>query len=235
MMKMNAIFVLAAALAFAASPLVSTGFNGFSPDQFPVPQTDPPLQPAGWAFSIWGVIYLWLIVSAGYGLLKRDTDPRWDRTRAPLIASLVVGAAWIPVANLSPIWATVLIWIMWGTAVLALLRAPKVDPWWLEMPLGLYAGWLTAASCVATAVLATGYGAAPVTPIHVAFLWLAIVLGLGVLRLRPRSWGYAAALVWALIGVLASNIDPLNTVMLLATGLALLAVGLTAARQAAVS
>ena len=54
-------------LFFAASPFLSEGFNGFAPDQFPVPQDDPPVQPAGYAFSIWGVIYLWLIVGTGFG------------------------------------------------------------------------------------------------------------------------------------------------------------------------
>ena len=42
-------------LLFAVSPLFTQGFNGFEPDQFPVPQDDPPVQPAGYAFSIWGL------------------------------------------------------------------------------------------------------------------------------------------------------------------------------------
>ena len=30
------------AIGFAASPLFVSGFNGFSPDQFPIPQDNPP-------------------------------------------------------------------------------------------------------------------------------------------------------------------------------------------------
>lgn len=213
MTRLKAILILAAAVAFALSPLTTTGFNGFSPDQFPVPQIDPPIQPAGLAFSIWGLIYLWLIVSAGYGLLKRDTDSAWDTTRWPLLISLTVGAAWIPVANLSPLWATVLIWIMWATATYALLRTPNQDTLWLRTPLGLYAGWLTAASCVATAILATGYGATPVLPIHAAFLLLALALASLILR-RLITTGYAAAVIWALIGIAIANLDPLRPVMI---------------------
>lgn len=224
MTRLKAILILCAAVAFALSPFTTTGFNGFSPDQFPVPQNDPPIQPAGWAFSIWGVIYAWLIASAGYGLLKRDEDPAWDRTRWPLLASLVVGAAWIPVANLSPLWATVLIWIMWGTAVAALLASPAQDRWWLRVPIGLYAGWLTAASCVATAVLATGYGATPVLPVHAALLLLALALASLVLRRLPEP-GYAAAVAWALFGIAMSNLSPAQPVMiaLALIGIALLA------------
>nr|WP_240769056.1 hypothetical protein [Paracoccus liaowanqingii] len=46
--------VLLAALAFAASPLIFPGFAGYDAGRFPIPQVDPPVQPAGWAFSIWG-------------------------------------------------------------------------------------------------------------------------------------------------------------------------------------
>lgn len=233
MTRMKAIFALAAALAFALSPLTTTGFNGFSPDQFPVPQVDPPIQPVPWAFSIWGLIYLWLIVSTGFGLVMRADDPAWDRTRWPLIASLVVGAAWIPVANISPFWATVLIWVMLATAVAALLRAPSRDRGWLAMPIGLYAGWLTAASCVATAVLVTGNGATPVVPIHAAFLLLALGIALAVLRARPGSIAYAAGVGWALVGIIVSNLSPLlwPMVAIAAVGVLLL-VPLATRRQA---
>jgi len=213
MTRMKAILILVAAIGFALSPFTTTGFNGFSPDQFPVPQIDPPIQPAGWAFSIWGLIYGWLIVSAGYGLLKRDTDADWDRVRWPLLISLTVGVAWIPVANLSPLWATVLIWIMWAGAVMALLRTPGKDRWWLRVPTGLYAGWLTAASCVATAVLLTGYGATPVLTIHAAFLLLGLAIASLVLRRLP-SPAYAIAVIWALAGILVANTDPLRPLMI---------------------
>ena len=77
MTRIWSILTLIAALAFAASPWLAPGFNGFSPDQFPVPQDDPPVQPAGYAFAIWGLIYVWLIAGAAYGAVKRGDDPDW--------------------------------------------------------------------------------------------------------------------------------------------------------------
>ena len=65
-----AYLVVAATLAFVASSFV-TPFAGFAPDAFPVPQDSPPSQPAGYAFAIWGIIYLWLIVSAFFGAAWR--------------------------------------------------------------------------------------------------------------------------------------------------------------------
>lgn len=63
MTRALAVLTFVATLAFAGSPFLSSGFNGFAADQFPVPQIGAPIQPAGYAFSIWGVIYLWLIAA----------------------------------------------------------------------------------------------------------------------------------------------------------------------------
>ena len=232
MTRAIAILTFAAALVFAISPVVSTGFSGFTADQFPVPQTDPPIQPAGWAFSIWLPIYAWLIAGAGYGLWRRADDPAWARARPPLLASLVIGAAWIPVANVSPVWATVLIWAMLATAVAALLRAPAGDRPWFAWPVGLYAGWLTAASSVATAILATGYGATPVVPIHAVFVLLALGIGVTVARLAGPVPTYPVAIAWALVGIIVSNLSPPLWPMMILAGLGIVLLAPLALRRA---
>ena len=67
---MRAIIVLIVAIAFAIAPFLSPEFVGFDPDKYPIPQRNPAVQPAGWAFSIWGPIYLWLIAHATLGAFK---------------------------------------------------------------------------------------------------------------------------------------------------------------------
>lgn len=222
-----ALLHLAAALGFVVSPLLSDGFNGFSPDQFPVPQDNPPVQPAGYAFALWGLIYLWLLAGAGYGLLRRADDAGWARARGPLVASLLIGAAWIPVANLSVPWATVMIWLMLGTALAALLRAPRSDAAWLGAPVGLYAGWLTAASSVALGLVLAGYGWLPEVAAAVTALALALVIAVAVLTLRPGALAYAAGVIWALIGVVVQNMDDGSalTLGLAASGAVLITAG----------
>ncbi|MEM9498531.1 MAG: hypothetical protein AAGA28_11470, partial [Pseudomonadota bacterium] len=145
MEQFKTLLVGLAALAFAASPLMSDGFGGFRADQFAVPQVNAPIVPAGYAFSIWGLIYVWLIAGAAFGLLRRKEDSDWGAMRLPLALSLGVGAAWIPVAQQSAFWATVMIWIMWAGAVAALILAGRNDRVWQRSPVALYAGWLTAA------------------------------------------------------------------------------------------
>ncbi|QPM89976.1 hypothetical protein [Pseudooceanicola algae] len=207
MPRIKAILVLLAVVAFALSPVLSSGFSGFTGDQFPIPQNDPPIQPLGLTFAvIWTVIYGWLIVMGVFGLLRRAEDPAWDRARWPLLASLVLGAMWIPTANASPIWATLMIWAMLGTALWALFLVPVKDRFWLQAPVGLYAGWLTAAANVGTAVVATGYGATPVLVVHGAFLIVASWIAIAVARIGGRYPFYVLAMLWALGGIVADNL-----------------------------
>jgi len=208
--RLLATAVAVATLTFALSPLATTGFNGFTPAQFPVPQLDPPVQPAGYAFSIWGVIYLWLIIGAGYGLLRAAGDPDWQAMRWPLAISLIIGTFWIAAANVTPILATVMIVVMAVAAITAMLRAGQSRPWMQVRPVALYAGWLTAASGVAIGVLLGGYAVLSSQGAALLCLALVLVAALAVQSARPREWGYPAAIVWALVGVIVANLPGPN-------------------------
>ncbi len=214
MTRAFSILTFVAALFFAAAPFVNTGFNGFEASQFPIPQINVPVQPAGYAFSIWGVIYLWLIIGTGFGLLKRADSDDWAAARAPLFISLAVGVSWLSVAQTSVVWATVLIWVMLITALSALLRAGTSDRWLQREAIGIYAGWLTAASSVSIGLMLAGYGYTSET--IAAFIGLAIALALAtaIQRARPDSVAYPAAVIWALVGVIVSNFDPLNAAVI---------------------
>jgi hypothetical protein len=202
--RLKAVLVMVATIAFVVTPFIADPFTGFDPALFPVPVDDPPIQPAGWAFAIWGVIYLWLLVSAGYGLFKRDVDPDWDRLRWPLFVSVGIGASWISVALIAPVLATVLIWLMLIGAVIALRLAPTRDFPWLALPLGLYAGWLTAASSVALATVLAGYGWGSVTVMSWIGVGLALVIAITVAQ-SVRVPTYPLAVAWALAGIVAAN------------------------------
>jgi len=208
-------------LAFAASPFFVEGFAGFDPNQFPVPQNDPPVQPAGYAFAIWGVIYGWLILGLTWGLFKAPKDGQWHDMRKPLCVSLAVGAAWLAVAVASPMWASVLIWIMLLSALAALFVAPVSDQPWAAWPVGLYAGWLSAASCVSLGLLAAGYGWLDETTAALAFVGLAIVIGGFVQGALGRAPTYGIAVIWALVAVVVANYETTPIVAYVAGGGAL--------------
>ncbi|MCC5985978.1 MAG: hypothetical protein JJU42_16600 [Rhodobacteraceae bacterium] len=200
--------MLLATLAFVVSPYFTDGFSGFDPDLFPEPQRNPPVQPAGYAFGIWGLIYAWLIALAAFGLIRRRSDPAWDAPRLPLIISLGAGSAWIAVANTSAVWATVLIWAMLLTALAALWRVPQGDGsarWLGAAPVALYAGWLTAASCVSVGLMLAGFGVTGPVAAALLALALAVVIALTVQVRLGRAALYGVAVIWALVGVVVAN------------------------------
>ncbi len=226
-----AIVVLIATLAFVLSPLLTSGFNGFAPEQFPVPQDNPPVQPEGYAFAIWGVIYLWLIISAVYGVWRASDDPSWHAMRLPLAVSLIVGAFWIKAANDAPILATVMIVVMAATAIAAMLRAGSTQPWVQARPIALYAGWLTAATGVAIGVLLGGYAILSAQTAAILCLGGVLVVALIVQSARPREWAYPAAIIWALVGVIVANLPSSNVPVIALAALGIVALTLRAGKS----
>lgn len=198
------ILTLALAIAFGVSPWLSSGFGGFYRESFPVQAARWPAQPAGWAFSIWGVIYLGLILMTAWTIVQPRETPGWSRVAWPLGGSLLIGAFWIEAATRAPVLATAMILPMAGLAILAMVRAGA--DWRATAPLGLYAGWLTAASGVAVSVVLTGHGVLPAGAAAILLLVAVLVVALAVAAARPRIWTYRIGVGWALFGIIAANL-----------------------------
>ncbi|MEH6702012.1 hypothetical protein [Parasphingorhabdus sp.] len=225
---MKAILLLVIAVAFAVAPFLSPEFGGIDPDRYPVPQLNPPVQPVGWAFSIWGPIYLWLVAHAAFGAFKYRQDPEWEKGRVALALSLAVGTIWLPVALVSPIWATILIWIMLVSALIALYRSDNAAPSWIaRWPVALYAGWLSAASFVSIGLLIAGYGFASEFAAAVIALALATAFA-GYNAHRLKSWPYAIAVSWGFMGIAVANMGSAIILTIAAAVAAVIVIGLTA-------
>lgn len=206
MHRLPALMLLLATIAFGIAPVITPPFTGYDPSLFPVSIGRPAIQPAGYAFAIWSVIYLWLILHAGFGLWKRTDDPSWARVRLPLTVAITVGVVWLWIAGQSAVWGTVTIWIMAGGALAAFLRAPtEPDRWLLSGPLAIFAGWLTAAAAVSTGVLIAGYGVLSNTGSALAMLALVLAIALVVQVRKARMPVYGLTVVWALAGVIVVN------------------------------
>lgn len=206
MTRLPALILLLVTIAFGLAPLVTPPFTGYDPALLPVDIGRPAIQPAGYAFAIWSVIYLWLILHAVYGLWKRAADPAWARVRVPLTVAIGVGVVWLWIAGQSAVWGTVTIWIMAVAALAAFLRAPtEPDRWILSAPLAIFSGWLTAAAAVSTGVLIAGYGVLSNAGSALAMLAMVLVIALLVQGRKPRMPVYGLTVVWALIGVIVVN------------------------------
>jgi hypothetical protein len=194
--------LLVLCVLFVIAPAITPPFMGYDADQFPVAITRHFIQPAGYAFSIWGVIYLWLIIHAAFGLIKRSGHADWAAPRWPLIGAVALGTVWLAIASTWPILATVTISVMAICALWAFLRAaPQTDRWLLIAPLAIFAGWLTAATLVSLGVILAGYGGLSNAAAAYAMLAVAVLLGMALQARQPTMPFYSATLVWALVAV----------------------------------
>ena len=209
-------------------------FRGYDPAMFPVAIARPAIQPAGYAFAIWGLIYLWLIAHAIFGLWQRHDNPAWQRTRLPLTGAVLLGAVWLAIAQNYPITATVTILAMAALALTAFLRADlDQDRWILPAPLAIFAGWLTAAAAVSTGVVLSGYGWLSDTATALTLLIVVFAVALTVQSRKPAMPVYGAAVVWALLGIVVANWPDLKAVAipaLIGAGLLATLTGLLARR-----
>lgn len=204
-MKIRAALLLCITILFALTPLLLPSFDGYDPQDFPVQIARPSVQPAGYAFSIWLLIYGWLIVHAGFGLIKRATHPMWDRPRPALMAALVLGILWVALAEDHPVAATLTILVMAVAAITTMFLAGRRKRFLQFLPLTLLAGWVTAAAGVASGVTMAGLGWLPDTTSAVVAILAVLAVAVAVQLRAGRAPGYGGAVIWALIGIVAAN------------------------------
>ena len=217
-----------ATITFVIAPAFTPPFRGYDPALFPVQIDRPAIQPAGYAFAIWGLIYLWLILHAGFGLVKRRDSTVWARPVWPTIGAVALGTVWLAIATSAPITATIAILIMAALAATAFLRADLTcDPWLLAAPLAIFAGWVTAASAVSLGVMIAGYGLLSNTGAALAMLALVLPIASAIQSHRAKMPIYGVTVSWAIIGVFVTN-QGLNNIVAATAGLgALFIAGIT--------
>ncbi len=182
--------------------------------------------PAGYAFSIWGIIYLLL----GYFIFRqwRDAELR-ERVGNFFIYTSVLNAAWLFAWHYEqPGLALIIMVALLFTLVrlyirlqphYAQLNFPQLLDGW--MPFALYAGWVSVATIAnASAFLVSmGYGDLAPGPVFWTFVMLLVGLVLAAwMGSQPKGWVYALAFVWGYIGIAVRQWEPAPVVAWIALG-----------------
>jgi hypothetical protein len=178
---------------------------------------DTPLLAAGWAFSIWGLIYLGFVVYAAYALLPAQRGRGIHRRVGWwLAASAALNPLWI--LAFSHRWVVTAELVLIGlVAVLAVAYsrlAREAADGWVErvafrLPVALYLGWSSAALVLGlmAAGVAVGLPADGALPQTAAILLLVMLTAavLSVIGSTAGFAGFAVAVVWALAGIAAND------------------------------
>ena len=166
------------------------------------------ITPAGYAFSIWGLIYLGLVVFAVYQALPRMGE-KFKSLRTIYILSCAANAAWIYCWHHDLI--VVCLGIIFGLlATLVLINIKLQNPetygeyWLVNLPFGLYFGWVTAAT-ILNATVALVYLKVRVfdsTAVIAGTILLFAATAFGIIIcLRQKNYFYPLAIAWALTAI----------------------------------
>ncbi|HUH96803.1 MAG TPA: tryptophan-rich sensory protein [Anaerolineales bacterium] len=169
--------------------------------------------PAGYVFSVWGIIYIGWIAFALYQFLPAHKESPRLRGLGYLFAlSGVFNAAWLFCWQYNHFTLSVLVMLV----LLALLIASylqlnigrtsvtNAEKWCVDIPLSVYLGWISVATIANISdwlyfVHWNGFGIAP-QGWAVIMLVAASLVGLW-MALTRRDSGYLFVLVWAFIGI----------------------------------
>ena len=169
--------------------------------------------PAGYVFSIWGLIYLGLIVYAIFQALPAQREnPRLRATGWWISLSGLANIAWIFLWHYEQFPLTLIaMLILLATLIITYLRlgvgrspASRAEKLAAHLPFSIYLGWITVATVANVTSLLEGlawdgFGIAPE-------IWMGIVLtavlGIALLmNFTRRDVAYAAVILWALAGI----------------------------------
>ena len=175
--------------------------------------------PAGYVFSIWGLIYLALIAFSVYQALPGQRDnPRLRRIGYLYVLSCLANIAWLflwhweyfaftLVAMVALLLLLIGIYLLLGTGR---TRVRGVETWLVRVPFSIYLGWITVATIANVTSLLdhlgwNGWGISPVAW-AVIMLVVAIIVA-SLVSITRGDIAYVAVIVWAFAGIAVKHSD----------------------------
>jgi hypothetical protein len=191
------------------------------------------IQPAGWAFSIWGLIYTLSFVYAVYQLIPRYDNELLRATRIPALIGFLGSIAWLYFAGMSgwEVWLTIPILFLMAISFIYVIRATnsadKNQTLLSKKILFPYAAWTGIASWLNIQAVLNERGVVTSETLNLVtngILFACIALfTLYFFRKTGYSAWYGGVMVWAGIGIVSANLNSGST-LFVALGGVLIAV-----------
>ncbi len=174
--------------------------------------------PAGFTFSIWGIIYLLLGAYTLYylGLFRKGKakSKLLDKISIYFIITSVANFFWIFAWHYQIIWLSLLLIIAmlyFLIKIASLLAKEKLSPkeyFFIALPFSIYFGWITVATIanVTVFLVSINWGGFGISSQVWTILVLLIGAAIGIWRmLKDHSIAYGLVFVWAYIGIWAKH------------------------------
>jgi hypothetical protein len=228
--RLRVIFVAVTAVAQAvASPLTTLALGSSSNTGAISDANASPVTPAGYAFTVWGLIYAACLALAIYQLLpSQHARPVHRQTGWWLVGAFTASTLWVPIFGARALWlAQILIVILVGYLVVAargfLVVGPALniaEEILLRLPVMIYLGWATVAAAAGFATTFRSWrmpaSARYVNEIGVVLMVSALIMSLFVVSRLVAVLGFLLTACWALLAVaLATQSDSIRNVAVL--------------------
>ena len=182
--------------------------------------------PAGWTFGIWTVIFLMLLVYAGFQATPARRGPRYDAPAVPFaLANLLNGLWQLPWltrhfgVSLAVI-AGILGCLVWLYVVHDRMRLRENELWAMHVPGSYFLAWVAVATALNASIWLRSLGAEGPEAVWAPAVVVLVGAGGAWLLSRTGDTAIAAVLLWAFAGIYAAHATALPTVVALAVAAA---------------
>jgi len=175
--------------------------------------------PAGYVFSIWGLIYLGLVAYAVYQALSAQKEnPRLRKIGGWFLIGSLANIAWIFLWHYEVFTVTIFAMLVLLISLILIYlgleigrsEVPSSEKWFVRIPFSIYLGWITVATIANVTSLLDhlkwgGWGISDQ-------LWavIMILIGAGVataVYITRKDFAYMLVIIWAFMGIAAKHKD----------------------------
>lgn len=168
--------------------------------------------PAGFTFSIWGVIYMLLggFLIYQFTKIKKDETKLLEKINPLFILSSILNILWIFSWHYDYIGLSVIIMLGLFFTLMKIALLAQAEKFFISKPFSVYFGWISIAlianiSIFLVSINWNGFGIAD-------YIWTVIILligaTIGVLRmLKDKDIAYGLVFIWAYWGILSKHLS----------------------------
>ena len=198
------------------------------------------ITPAGYVFSIWGIIYLLLGIFIVYQALPKNNEKDFhNKIGWFFVLSCVANILWLFVWQFEYLsLSVILMFLLLASLILIYIRVgvgksnvSLAEKLAVHLPFSVYLGWITIASIanVAATLVSLDWGGFGIDPVTWAILIVIVALLITILVLATRrDIAYALVIVWALVGISVKQTGNPTIVMVTQVSAVIVAVSLIA-------
>ena len=194
--------------------------------------------PAGYVFSIWGVIYTLLFVFIVFQALpKQREEPFLRKISFFFVLSNVMNMLWLFLWHYEQITLSVIPMFLLLAALIAIYlrldigraEVSRKERLCVHLPFSVYLGWITVASItnVAAALTAINWDRWGIDAVTWAILMIMIALIIDLtIVVKRRDIAYSLVIIWALAGIIVKQADKQSIVITAGVSAIIIAVAL---------